>query len=91
MGRKAGGQKGHRETTLTKAEAEEKIRSGRCRHEIKTVEDPGTSLYVTKYVIDLNVETVVTEVRIYANQDRKIRIPPKYRSNAAYGADIQQA
>lgn len=88
-GRKAGGQKGHRGTTLTKAVAEEKIRSGRCRHEIKTVGNPGTSLYVTKYVIDLDVETVVTEVRIYADQDGKIHIPPEYRSDVAYGADIK--
>ena len=35
--RKAGGQKGHKGTTLTKAEIEEKITSGRCRHEIKII------------------------------------------------------
>lgn len=35
--RKPGGQKGHAGTTLTKAKIEEKIASGKCRHEIQTV------------------------------------------------------
>lgn len=88
-GRKAGGQKGNGGTTLTKAEVEEKIHSGRCCHEIKTMGNPGTSPYVTKYVIDLDVETVVTEVRIYADEDGKIHIPPQYRSDVSYGADVK--
>lgn len=39
-GRKAGGQKGHGGTTLTKAEAEERLRSGKYSHRIRTVGDP---------------------------------------------------
>ena len=35
--RKAGGQKGHKGTTLTKAEIEVKIASGKCRHEVKMI------------------------------------------------------
>jgi len=34
-GRKAGGQSGHKDTTLTKSEAEAKTRNRKCRHEIK--------------------------------------------------------
>ncbi|GFH89274.1 hypothetical protein IMSAGC002_00519 [Lachnospiraceae bacterium] len=88
-GRKAEGQKGHGGTTLTKAEVEEKIHSGRCRHEIKTIGNPRTSPYVTKYVIDLDVETMVTEVRIYADEGGKIHIQPQYRSDVSYGADVK--
>lgn len=88
-GRKAGGQKGHKGTTLTKADVEEKIRSGRCRHEIRTVGDTSASTYVTKYIVDLNVETMVTEVRIYADRDGKLRIPPEYRSDVSYGANVK--
>lgn len=40
-GRKTGGQKGYKGTTLTKAEVEQKIRSGKCRHEVRTVGDSG--------------------------------------------------
>lgn len=88
-GRKAGGQKGHQGTALTKADIEEKIRSGRCRHEIKTVGTPATGKYVTKYVVDLKTETVVTEVRIYADEQGKFYIPLQYRSDVTYGGNIK--
>lgn len=87
--RKAGGQKGHAGVTLTKAEIEEKIRSGRCRHEIKTIGKVSGDNYVKKYVVDLAVEPVITEIRIYAEENGTIRIPPEYRSDVTYGANIK--
>lgn len=39
-GRISGGQEGHKGSTLTKAEAEEKIKSGNCRNVIKEIETP---------------------------------------------------
>lgn len=88
-GRKSGGQKGHTGITLTKSEIEEKIASGRCRHEIKTIGKPSGQKYVTKYVVDLKVEPVITEIRIYADENGKFRIPPEYRSDVTYGADVK--
>ena len=88
-GRKAGGQKGHRGTALTKADIEEKIRSGKCRHEIRTVGTPSAGKYVTKYVVDLRAETVVTEVRIYADAHGKFHIPGQYRSDVTYGGNVK--
>lgn len=85
----AGGQKGHKGTTLTKAEIEERIASGRCRHEIKTIGDAAGHKYVTKYVVDLKVEPVITEVRIYADADGKFSIPPEYRSDVTYGETVK--
>ena len=38
--RKAGGQKGHQGTTLTKNEIEKKIQEVKCRHEIQTIGNP---------------------------------------------------
>lgn len=87
--RKAGGQKGHRGTTLTKADILEKIQSGKCRHEITTVGTPSTGKYVTKYVVDLKAETVVTEVRIYADEQGKYNIPPQYHSDVTYGENVK--
>lgn len=46
--RKPGGQKGHKGTTLTKAEIEQKIAAGKCRHEIRTLGDISRQNYVTK-------------------------------------------
>ena len=88
-GRKPGGQKGRTGTTLTKPEIEEKIASGRCRHEIKIIGKPSGQNYVTKYVVDLKVEPVVTEIRIYADENGKFHIPPEYRSDVTYGADVK--
>lgn len=88
-GRSAGGQKGHKGTTLTKSAVEEKLASGRCRHEIKTVGRVSGKDYVKKYVIDLQTEPVITEIRIYAGEDGIVHIPPEYRSDVTYGANIK--
>jgi len=45
--RKAGGQKGHRGTTLTREDVEEKIRSGNYHHEIRIIGDPVGNVYST--------------------------------------------
>lgn len=88
-GRRSGGQKGHPGTTLTISEIEEKIAAGRCRHEIKTIGRPTGQKYVTKYVVDLKVEPVITEIRIYADENGRFLIPPEYRSDVTYGADVK--
>ena len=88
-GRKAGGQKGHKGTTLTKAEIEEKIASGKCRHKVKTIGNASGQKYVTKYVVDLMTEPVITEIRIYADEDGVLRIPAEYRSDVTYGANVK--
>lgn len=87
--RKCGGQKGHEGTTFTKAKAEEKIKSGKCRHEIRSIGDASGMKYVTKYVVDLNVEPVITEIRIYADEKGKCHIPKEYRSDVTYGPNIK--
>ena len=87
--RKAGGQKGHKGTTLTKSDMEDKIRSGKCRHEIMNIGDSSRKNYVTKYVMDLSVAPVITEVRIYPDENGHFSIPPEYRSDVTYGANIK--
>ena len=87
--RKAGGQKGHKGVCLSRSDVEEKIRSGKCRHEIKTIGDIGSGRYKVKYVIDLDVEPVITEVRIYANESGKYEIPKEYANDVSYGAKVK--
>ena len=87
--RKAGGQKGHKGTTLTKEEVEEKIRSGKCRHEIREIGNPSSRKYVTKYVVDLDVTPLVTEIRIYPDKNGKFNIPAEYRSDVVYGTNVK--
>jgi len=87
--RRAGGQKGRKGVTLTKTDIEEKINSGKCRHEIKTLGNISSGKYITKYVVDLKVETVITGVRIYADEDGKVNIPAMYRSDVTYGGNVK--
>ncbi len=68
---------------------EEKIRSGKCRHEIRHIGDASSQKYVTKYVVDLSVAPVVTEIRIYADENGKYHIPEEYRSDVTYGANVK--
>lgn len=88
-GRKTGAQEGHKGNTLTKADVEEKLRSGRCQHKIKEIGDSTQKEYVTKYVIDLTVETVITEIRIYPDEQGNYAIPPEYRSDVVYGPAVK--
>lgn len=87
--RRAGGQKGHKGSTLTKSEVEERIRSGRCRHEIQNIGNATGSEYITKYVVDLSVDTLITEVRIYADGNGNFNIPAEYHSDVTYGANVK--
>lgn len=87
--RKAGGQKGHKGTTLTKAEVEEKIKSGTCRHQIKHLGNPAGKVYVTKYVVDLDIAPLITEIRIYADEHGRFDIPDEYRSDVVYGTNVK--
>ena len=87
--RKPGGQKGHKGTTLTKAEIEQKIASGKCRHDIKTIGNASGKKFITKYVVDLEIEPVITEIRIYADENGILRIPAEYHSDVTYGANAK--
>lgn len=87
--RKAGAQKGHKGTTLTKQEVEEKIQSRKCRHEIREIGDPTSQKYVTKYVVDLDITPLVTEIRIYQDKNGKFNIPNEYRSDVVYGPNVK--
>lgn len=87
--RKAGGQKGHKGTTLTKSEAEEKIRSGKVKHEIRNIGNASGANYITKYVVDLSVVPLITEVHIYADKHGRINIPAEYYSDVTYGPNVK--
>jgi transposase len=56
---------------------------------VKTIGNTSGQKYVTKYVVDLAVEPVITEVRIYADENGVLRIPAEYRSDVTYGANVK--
>jgi len=72
--RKPGAQKGHKGVCLSKADVEEKIQKGLYKHRIEEIGIPGRP-YITRYRLDLEVETVATEIRIYADETGKYQVP----------------
>lgn len=87
--RKPGAQAGHKGVTLTRAQVEEKISNGTCKHVIKEIGNKNSQKYISKYILDLDVTACVTELRFYANENDKITIPTEYRSDVIYGPNIK--
>ena len=83
-GKKSGGQKGHKGKHLSRAAIEEKIAEGQIR---RKVVNHGTPVgdYVSKYVIDIKIETVATEHRFYSDAN----IPVELRPEAQYGCGLK--
>ena len=69
---RSGGQKGHKGSSLDKAAIEEKIRNGEASHEIKGHGKP-CGEFISKYIVDMKTQTVVTEHRFYADSMEKYR------------------
>ena len=86
-GRKTGVQKGHKCTTLTKGDIEEKLHKGTWRHEICTIGDPTRDQYVTKYMVDLAKTSKITENHIYVDKGGQLRVPAFL--NAASGDELE--
>ncbi|MCI9022788.1 MAG: transposase [Eubacterium sp.] len=86
--KKAGARPGHKGTHISKAAVEKKIREGRMEHRLEEIGTPGSS-YITRYRLDLEVKTVATEIRIYADEKGKFEIPKEYRAEVSYGENIK--
>lgn len=86
--RKIGGQPGHKGKTITKEEAKKLIEAGKCKHNIIEIGIPGAE-YKNKYIMDIEMVPVITEVRIYPDENGKYHIPEEYKSNVIYGPMIQ--
>ncbi|MGF7012202.1 cell division protein FtsB [Lachnospiraceae bacterium PF1-22] len=87
-GKKPGGRQGHKGTTLTKKDIEEKLKSGKFKHVIKMIGNRKGN-YISKHVMDLEVVPIIQEVRIYADKNGEFSIPPEYKSDVTYGAGIK--
>lgn len=86
--RKPGAQKGHKGTGLSKASVEEKIHKGVYEHRIEEIGTPGRP-YITRYCLDLDVKTVATEIRIYADDTGKYQVAPELKGDVTYGRGIK--
>lgn len=83
--RKQGGQQGHKGKTLTKADVEELIASGKCQHTICDHGDKRTGRYAVKYEMDIDFTVTVIEHRIYGG----FGVPEMPDSEVFYGNKIK--
>lgn len=87
-GKRPGGQKGHKGKALTEADVQKLLESGECEHRLIGIGKESRH-YVTRYVVDIKTVPVVTEIRIYRNENGKYVIPEQYRTIATYGNNIK--
>ncbi len=89
-GKKSGGQKGHKGTTLTKKDILEKIKTGDYEHQIIHLGKTSKAhKYKQKFVIDLKVTPVIQEIRIYPDSKGRYTIPERYKSDVTYGSMVK--
>lgn len=85
---KPGARAGHKGSGLSKASVEGKIRRGIYGYRMEETGIPGRP-YITRYRMDLDVKTVATEIRIYADDAGKFQIPPEWKGDVTYGKSIR--
>jgi hypothetical protein len=86
--KKQGAQPGHKGNGLSKANVEQKIQEGIFEHRMEEIGIPGRD-YITRYRLDLDVRTVATKIRIYADSDGKFRLPDDLKADVSYGSNIK--
>lgn len=92
-GGKNGGQIGHKGCTFSKEEVEkiikesEKEENSKVQYKIKHVGNKKCGNYKSKYVVDVEVVTTITEYRYYANSEGKYEIPKEKEAEVQYGSN----
>ena len=86
--KRVGGQPGHAGKHISRAEVEEKIQTGEFKHRIEEIGRPGRP-YVTRYRLDLEIQPIATEIRIYADENGKYVIPDEMKAEVFYGKTVR--
>jgi transposase-like protein len=82
--RKSGGQLRHEGKHLSRTKKEEKLAKGEMRREIVNHGNP-EGKYISKYIIELKIETIATEHRFYEGA----KIPKEMRAEVQYGSTVK--
>src|SRR5574344_2397941 len=89
VGGKNGGQWEHKGTTFSKEYVEELIEKSKTdkkiKYKVKHVGNKKSEKYKSKYEIDIEVVTTVTEYRYYENEEGKYDIPRNKQAVVKYG------
>lgn len=87
-GKKVGAQKGHKGHHLSKKIVEDKIKNNEYIHQIIPV-GKKSDKYISKYVLDIQINVIAKEYRFYQDENGKYNIPKKYKTDVQYGSDIK--
>ena len=85
---KSGGQKGHKAHFLDKKEIENKIVNNEIKRQII---DMGTisKEYVSKYILDVEINVIAKEYRFYKDEEGKYNIPKEFQTDVQYGNELK--
>lgn len=86
--KKAGGQKGHKAHFLSKKLVEEKIEKGEFKREIYH-KGKIQKEYISKYILDLEINVIAKEYRFYKDADGKYNIPKEFKTDVQYGSELK--
>jgi regulator of replication initiation timing len=90
--KKQGGQPGHKGSTTDVSKIEQLIETGAVKHSVfnvnKTNENQNKP-YVTRYVQDIEITSVVKEYRYYPNDLGKYDIPKEQNNVVTYGNELK--
>lgn len=86
--KKAGGQNGHMAHFLSKIDIEKKIANKEFKHEIVNVGNVCNE-YISKYIIDIEVNAVAKEYRFYKDENGKYNIPKEFQTDVQYGNELK--
>lgn len=91
-GGKNGGQWEHKGTTFSKEEVEEIIKKAKkeknpkIKYQIEHVGNKKSGKYKSKYVVDVEIVTKITEYRYYEEEEGKYNIPKNREAQVQYGS-----
>ncbi len=86
--KKVGGQKGHKAHFLSKKIVEDKIKNNEFKHEIIDIGQK-TKDYVSKYILDLQINVIAKEYRFYKDKNGKYNIPKEFKNDVQYGNELK--
>lgn len=86
--KKLGGQKGHTAHFLDKKGIEEKIAKNEIKHEVIHIGKQGKE-YISKYILDIEINAVAKEYRFYKDEKGKYNIPKEFQTDVQYGNELK--
>jgi hypothetical protein len=90
--KKQGGQHGHKGTTTDISKIKKLIESGAVKHSVvhvnKTDENQNKP-YITRYVQDIEITSVIKEYRYYPDNSNKYDIPKEQNNVVTYGNELK--